>query len=139
MNIRRKLKRWADKVIKTVDSNAELLFPSQTATRLMQILGASTLVVGGIRRHGRPLTIVLWRGHLLRSENFKLNYVDGRPILSNDLKMAITLEDDDYTRDIIVEQEMDDKFAQAGYIVRWIPERWLNNPERVKTAVQQFI
>jgi len=139
MSSRRFIRRLKHKLTDLIVNRYALLFPDQTTVRLMQILGSSTLVIGSVRQHGRPMTIVLWRGAMLRSENFRLAYVDGKPVLSNDVRMAIALEDDDRTRDILIDQHYDEVFSERGYNVRWIPARWLSQPAKVKADVSRFI
>lgn len=139
MKASRKIRLAISRIESMLRSRYDALFPDPTTVRLMQILGSSTLCIGGIRKRGRPMTIVLFRGWLLRSEHFKLVYIDGKPMLSNDLKMAISVEDDDRVRDILVEQERKERLEAEGYYVQWIPTRMLNRPGQLKQLVARFI
>lgn len=118
----------------------EASFQDSRTTRLMNVLGATTIVVGGLKKNGRAFTLTLWKGSLLRSENFRLEYLDGKPVLTNDLKLALTFEDDDHVRDIVLETQRDEWFAEHGYTVRFIrPDLLDKNPAGVGMAIRRFI
>jgi len=117
-----------------------LLFPDPVETRLLQVLGGSTLTIGAVRRSNKPMTITLSRGRLLRSERFRRSALNGCGVLANDIQMAIQIEGKDYERKVVEMYERDEKLREQGWYVRYIPERWLyNNPERVKQVVGQFL
>lgn len=116
------------------------LFPKPAEVRLLQILGGSVIVIGSIRRNGRPLTITLSRGRLLRSERFRRSVIDDQGMLANDVRWAIAIQGKDYERDVIAAYEQDEQLQAAGWRVRWIPEAWLwTNPSRVRKNVLQFL
>lgn len=116
-------------------------FIEPAEVRLLEIVGGTTLTIGRIKRDGKPMTIVLTHGKLLRSENFKRVAIDNKSILyMNDVNHAIMIQLDDYKQDIVKEQELSEKFMEAGIVVRYIPQRWLeNNPMKALSSVQQFI
>lgn len=116
------------------------MFPDPMETRLIQILGGTTITIGAFRRDNRPMTIVLSNGRLLRSERFRRSVVDDQGMLANDLKWAIKLQGPEYERDVVRAYEIDEAMAEAGWIIKTIPVRWLyENPNKVRTSVRQFI
>jgi hypothetical protein len=116
-------------------------FIEPAETRLLEICGATTITIGRIKRDGKPMTIVLTHGKLLRSEHFKKVAIDNKSILyMNDVNHAIMIQLDDGKMDIVKEQELSDKFMEAGIRVRYIPQRLLeNNPLKVLQSINQFI
>lgn len=126
----------------TLAERYELLFPAPSEVRLMQILGATTVTIGRWRhkKTGRPLTFVLSRGHLLRSEKFRRSVVDGNGVLANDVRMAITIRGPEYERDVVAAYERDEYLKNKGWTIKAIPQSWLlSNPKKVRTSVLQFI
>jgi hypothetical protein len=116
------------------------MFPDPLETRLIQIRGGTTLTIGTLRREGRPFTVVISNGRLLRSERFRRSVIDDQGMLANDLKWAIKLQGPEYERDVVAAYERDEAMAEAGWIVKTIPVRWLyENPNKVRTSVRQFI
>lgn len=116
-------------------------FIDPAEVRLLEIVGGTTLTIGRIKRDGKPMTIVLTHGKLLRSEKFKKVAIDNKSILyMNDVNHAIMVQLDDGKMDIVKEQELSEKFMAAGIRVRYIPQRWLeNNPMKALTSINQFI
>jgi hypothetical protein len=116
-------------------------FIEPAETRLLEICGATTITIGRIKRDGKPMTIVLTHGKLLRSEGFQKVAIDNQSVLyMNDVNHAIMIQLDSYKQDIVKEQEMADKFIEAGIRVRYIPQRWLeSNPLKALQSIQQFI
>jgi very-short-patch-repair endonuclease len=133
MNTRRALKQ-------RLTTKLASLYPDPQQTRLENILGATTVTCGRFRRNGKPLTITLSRGRLLRSERFRRSVVDDMGVLANDIRMAIQVEGPEYERQVVAMYERDEKLREQGWVVRYIPQRWLwENPAKVRQAVKQFV
>lgn len=117
-------------------------YTSPDEIRLEQILGATTVTFGRFRdkETGFPLSFVLSRGHILRSEKFRRSVLDDRGVLANDVKMALAIQGPDYERDVISAMERDEYLAGKGWAIRWIPRHLLyTDPNRVRAIVNQFI
>lgn len=118
----------------------ELCFPTPIETRLVEILGGTTLTIGRIRKHGRPMTLIVNRGRLLRSEKFRRAALDGMGVLANDVKWAIAIQGPEYERDVVTAYERDELLREQGWRVRYIPARWLwENPAKARRDVLQFL
>jgi hypothetical protein len=115
----------------------ERLFPTALDARLVQVLGGTTFTIGGIRRNGRPMTIVLSRGKMLRSRKFRKVVLDGMGCLANDVKWAIAIQGPEYERDVVTAYERDERLAAAGWRVAYIQVRDLwQSPERVRANLR---
>lgn len=116
------------------------LFPRPAEVQLIQNLGGTVLVIGSIRNGGRPLTLILSLGRLLRSEGFKLRDVDGTSMFINDIGMGLAIQPDGYSRDIVKEIEFDEQLKNQSLHVKWIPQQWLDKrPKAVRQMVASFI
>ena len=123
-----------------LDAYIETLFPPADETRLIEVLGGTTITIGGLRRNGRQLTIVLSRGGLLRSERFRRAALNSDGVLANDIQWAIKIRGHEYERDVVSAYELDERMKADGWRVRNIPARWLyEQPEKVRSIVQSFI
>lgn len=123
-----------------LDAYVESLFPPADETRLIEVLGGTTFTVGGIRRNGRQLTVVLSRGQLLRSERFRRAALNQDGVLANDIQWAIKIRGHEYEHDVVAAYELDERMRDDGWRVRNIPARWLyEQPEKVRSIVQSFI
>jgi very-short-patch-repair endonuclease len=61
-------------------------------------------------------------------------------VLANDIRMAIQVEGPEYERQVVAMYERDEKLREQGWVVRYIPQRWLwENPAKVRQAVKQFV
>lgn len=117
------------------------LFPNPAEVRLLEVCGGITLTIGKIKRHGRPMTIIFSEGRLLKSEQFQRIALDNKAILyMNDINQVIAIQGNDYERNIVKYQELEDSLLERGMRVRYIPQRWLeSNPMRALESIQQFI
>lgn len=109
--------------------------------RLEQILGATTLTIGRFRdkQTGYPFSLVLSRGHILRSEKFRRTVIDDMGVLANDVQMAIGIQGYEYEHDVVAAFERDEYLAEKGWNIRYIPVSWLSEPNRVRSFVNKFI
>lgn len=116
-------------------------FIDPAEVRLLTILGGAVLTIGKLKRDGRPFSLVLSQGKLLRSEKFKRIALDNQTVLyMNDINNAIMIQMEDQRLDIVKEQELADRLIEADIRVRYIPQRWLeSNPVQALKSVQQFI
>jgi hypothetical protein len=116
------------------------LFQSPVEVRLVEILGGVTLTVGFIRKRGRPMTITLSRGRLLRSKRFRRAVVDGDGMLASDIKWAIKIMGAEYERDVVAAYEHDEYLKahgwRLGYVRAW--DIW-NNEEKVRQLIVPFV
>lgn len=117
----------------------ERLFPTPVQARLIEILGGTTITIGGIRRGNRPMTITLSRGKLLRSRKFRHLVLDGMGCLANDVKWAIAIQGPEYERDVVMAYERDEKLEQAGWRVAYVrlADIW-QNPNAVRDNLKPF-
>lgn len=117
---------------KFIQNRIERAFLDADEVRLINLLGGSTVTLGFIKnRHDQPITIVLSRGKLLRSEHFTFN-PHGLISFVNDIQRGIILG----PRDILVEQELSEK----GYYVTFVEPRQLwGNAGLVQRDLQRFI
>lgn len=117
-----------------------LLFPEPVETRLLQVLGGSTLTIGAVRRGNKPMTITLSRGRLLRSERFRRSVVDDMGVLANDLRWAISVQGKDYEMDVVKAYEKDERLEAAGWRLMYINARELwQNPDLARQNVMRFL
>lgn len=118
----------------------ERQFPTPIDSRLLEILGGTTLTIGALRHNGYPLTLTLSRGRLLRSERFRRQVLGGKGVLASDVKWAIQIMGPEYERQVVSMYERDEKLEAAGWrllYVRW-QDVW-HNPKRVRRDVLQFL
>lgn len=118
------------------------LYRRPEQVRLLHILGATTLTLGFVRHKNTnfPLTIILSRGRLLRREHFKAISNNSTILLANDIRWAIALQGRNYENDVVSAYEYDEKLKEMGWVVRYIPERWLwQNPFKVRAEVTRFL
>jgi very-short-patch-repair endonuclease len=116
------------------------LFPAPVEVRLVEILGGTTLTIGRLRRNGRPMTITLSRGRLLRSRRFRRAVLDGQGILANDVKWAIQILGPEYERDVVAAYERDEWLEEHGWRLGYVRafDIW-NHPEKVRENIVPFI
>jgi very-short-patch-repair endonuclease len=117
-------------------------YTSPDEIRLEQILGGTTITFGRFRdkQTGYPLSFVMTRGRLLRSERFRRAVLDDKGVLANDVRMAIGIRGPEYEHDVLNAMERDEWLAEQGWTLRWIPRSWLyTNPDKVRAIVHQFI
>jgi hypothetical protein len=129
-----------DQIRDAIYTRYERLFPTPVQVRLIEILGGTTFVIGGVRRNNLPMTIVLSRGKLLRSRRFRRAVVDGMGCLASDIKYAIAVQGPEYERRVVEAFERDEKLEAMGWnlvYVRW-QDVW-QNPSKVRSDVLQFL
>lgn len=116
-------------------------FPEPAEVRLLELCGGITFTIGRIKRDGKPMTIILSNGKLLKSEKFQRVALENKAILyMNDIGQAICIQGKEYERDIVAAQQLEDEFNERGIRVRYIPQSWLdNNPLKALQSVQSFI
>lgn len=117
-------------------------YSSPDEIRLEQILGGTTITFGRFRDKvtGYPLSFVISRGHILRSERFRRSVLDDQGVLANDVKMALAIRGPEYEHDVVHAYERDEYFKEQGWTLKWIPRSLLyTNPDQVRTIVNQFI
>jgi hypothetical protein len=116
-------------------------FPEPSEVRLLELCGGITFTIGRIKRDGKPMTIILSNGKLLRSEHFKRVAYDNRTtIYLNDINQAIIIRGNDYQHDVVRYLEQEEKLMARGIRVKYIPQSWLeNNPMTALQSVQHFI
>ena len=109
--------------------------------RLEQILGATTITIGRFRDKatGYPLSFVLSRGHILRSEKFRRTIVDDMGVIANDVKLAIAIQGREYEHDVVAAYERDEYLSSKGWTIKYIPVSWLSQPNKVRAFVNNFI
>lgn len=140
MTLTRSVKLISWRLKYALNERVDMLFPNPLAVRLLNALGASTVTIGRVRKGHKPMTIVLSKGRLLASENFKLDTLNGQVCLINDVRFVIGVESDDYHSDIVLGQQLDDWLADHNYHALWIPKRWIQgDPSRVRQFVAQYI
>jgi very-short-patch-repair endonuclease len=117
----------------------ERLFPSAVQVRLIEILGGTTFTIGRYRRNGRPMTITLSRGKLLRSRKFRRIVLDGMGVLASDIQWAIAIQGAEYERDVVSAYERDERLEAAGWRLAYVQGRdiW-HNPARVRESLLPF-
>lgn len=117
-------------------------FPRPVETRLINVLGGTTLTLGWLRDKatGHQFTLILSRGKLLRSERFRRAALTPGGILANDIKWAIAVQGPEYEHDVVAAYEQDEKLAAAGWRLWYVraADVW-QNPGRVKKDVLQFL
>ncbi len=122
----------------------EQLYPKPLETRLITVLGGTVLTVGAFRhkKTGYPLSLVLSRGRLLRSERFRrsVRVDDGGTLeLANDIKWAITIRGSEYYRDVVAAYERDELLKEQGWRIRYISMRDLGErPGQVRADIRSF-
>ncbi len=141
MTIRRQFRQLKRSLKAHITANYAGLFPDPAEVRLLEILGGSTLTIGSIKRDGRPLTVILSYGYLLKSEHFKRVATDNKSILyMNDINQIIYVRPNEYERNVVTYFEQEESLKSRGFRLRTIPESWLmTNPLRARNSVRQFI
>jgi len=114
-------------------------FPSVVDVRLIQILGGTTITIGGIRKGNTPMTITVSRGKLLRSKRFRRAVLDGRGVLANDVQFAIQVMGPEYERDVVTAYERDERLEDNGWHLAYVQLRdiW-NDPGKVRRNLVPF-
>jgi very-short-patch-repair endonuclease len=129
-----------DRLRDAVYARYERLFPTPVQVRLIEILGGTTITIGGIRRNNRQLTLTISRGKLLRSAKFRRMVLDGRGVLANDIMWAIAVQGSEYERDVVSAYERDERLRAAGWRLAYVNVRdvW-TNPASVRNNILQFL
>ena len=124
-----------------VNRRIDACFPDAAEVRLLELCGGMTLTIGRIKRDGRPFTLILSEGQLLKSEKFRRVASEHKAVLyMNDIGQVICIQASDYDRNVVAYQELEDELLGQGLRVAFIPERWLaNNPLRALNSVKHFI
>lgn len=122
-----------DRFRDSIYARYERQFPSAVQVRLIEILGGTTITIGGIRHNGRAMTITLSRGKLLRSAKFRRAVLDGMGCLANDIKWAIAIEGPEFERDVVLAYERDEKLKAAGWRLAYVrPSDIWHKPDNVR-------
>jgi hypothetical protein len=114
-------------------SRYESLFPRPVQVRLIEILGGTTITIGGIRHNNRPMTLTISRGKLLRSRRFRRAVINDHGVLATDVRWAIIIQGADYERDVVSAYQRDEQLEREGWNLAYISLKdiW-NNPNRVR-------
>ena len=129
-----------DRIRDRLYTRYERLFPMPTEVRLLEVLGGTTLTIGGIRRRDRQMVITLSRGKLLRSRKFRRAVLNGMGVLASDVKWAIAIQGPEYEMDVVKAYERDEQLEAAGWRLAYVSIRDLwTNPASVRKNVLQFL
>src|SRR5690348_7865918 len=81
-------------------------FHDPAEVRLLEICGGTTFTIGRLTYDGRPFTLILSHGKLLKSEGFRRVALDNKSILyMNDVNQVLAIQGYDYERDVVRYQE----------------------------------
>ena len=139
--MKRALRQFTKQLRASAKRRYDSLYPEPAEVRLLELCGGVTLTIGRIKRNGKPLTFILSEGRLLKSENFKrLAYDNRATIYMNDISQALVIRGNDYDRNIVYYQELEDKLLGQGLRVQFIPQSWIDqNPLRALNSIKSFM